>query len=203
MLRHALRMETTRTAEALDSARQYIAELAEQMETASNYPARLNANCAYCDHRGDCDSYARALRGEVQVDGIDLAKLDDVALARQELTYTIKTLNARKDELDSVIKEHLKEHDALVLGGVRFSMFSVSKTNYPLQRTVELISRATRQPLRSVLKLVAVIDNSAVTDLLQKLSKEHPREVINLLKCELEAGAETRTSQRLWAKEVR
>jgi RecB family exonuclease len=203
MLRHALRLETTRTPKALDSARQYVAELAEQMETASSFPARLNANCAYCDHRGDCDAYAQALRGEVHVDGIDPEKLDDLARARQQLTHTIKILNARKDELDAVIKDHLKEHDALVIGGVRFSMFPVTKNVYPLRRTVELISSATRQPQRAVFDQIAVIDNSAVSDLLKKLTKDHPRDAVNLLKCELEAAAETSTIQRLWAKEVR
>jgi RecB family exonuclease len=202
MLRHAVRVETSRTPEQLAAARDYVAALGHQMETATDFPARLNANCSYCDHRSDCDAYERALRYEVDSTVADERNLEQVARARQELAHTIKILSARKDQLDGIIKAHLKEHDALVVGGVRFSMWNINKLTYPLRRTIDLVSSATGIPKTEVADQIAIVDKSALDALMKAASKRIPRERADLLEVELEAIADKTTSQRLWAKEV-
>ena len=64
MLRHGVRQETTRTEEQLADALAYVETLGRQTETATEYPARLNTNCSYCDHRKQCPAYAEALKGK-------------------------------------------------------------------------------------------------------------------------------------------
>jgi RecB family exonuclease len=202
MLRHAVKLETSRTPAELDAARQYVAALGLEIEAATDFPARLNANCAYCDHQAGCPAYEQALRGEVCVDGVDEQNLETVARARQELAHTLKILNARKDQLDDVLKTHLREHDELVLAGVRFSMFGVTKLSFPLKRTIDLVSTATGIPKADVAAEIAVIDKSALDELVKRSSKAMPRDRAAMLKAELDAVADRSVSQRLWAKEV-
>lgn len=202
MLRHAMRLETSRSREDLDAARQYVAALGHQMETATEFPARLNANCAYCDHQVGCPAFEQALRGEVRVDGIAEQDLETVSRARQELAHTIKILSARKDTLDDVLKAHLKEHDELVLAGVRYAMFGVTKLSFPLRRTIDLVSTMTGISKPDVASRIATIDKTALDELVKTFAKELPRERVALLKAELEAVADKSVSQRLWAKEV-
>jgi RecB family exonuclease len=202
MLRHGVRVETSRTPEQLAAAREYVAALGHQMETATEFPARLNANCSYCDHRSDCNAYERALRGEVDAGIVDELNLEAVARARQELAHTIKVLGARKEHLDGIIKAHLEEHDALVLGGVRFSMWNINKLTFPLRRTIDLVSSATGIPKTEIADKIAVVDKSALDALVKKAAKHLPRERAALLDIELEASADRSVSQRLWAKEV-
>ncbi len=128
--------------------------------------------------------------------------LGSVSRARQELAYTIKVLSARKEALDDVLKAHLKEHDELVLAGVRYAMFGVTKLSFPLRRTIDLVSSATGMPSSEVATRIATIDKSALDELLKGAAKQLSRERVALLKAELEAMADKSVSQRLWAKEV-
>jgi putative RecB family exonuclease len=202
MLRHAVRLETSRTKEQLAAAREYVAAIAHQMETASEFPARLNTNCAYCDHNADCPEYARALRGEVKAGEVNEHDLESVSRSRQELAHSIKVLNARKDELDDILKAQLEERDALVLAGVRYAMFDVTKLSFPLRRTIDLVSSATGLPKPEVANSIAVIDKSALDELVKRVGKQIPRDRVAMLKAELEAVGERSVSQRLWAKEL-
>lgn len=203
MLRHAVRIETSRTHAQLDAARAYVATLGHELETATEFAARLNANCAYCDHHVDCPAYASALRGEVNVGEINEQDLESVSRARQQLAHTIRVLTARKDHLDDILKSHLKEQDALVLAGVRYSMFDVTKLSFPLRRTIDLVSSSTGLSKPEVADQIAVIDKGALDDLVKSAAKTMPRDRSAMLKAELEAVPERSVSQRLWAKEVR
>lgn len=82
MLRHGVRQETTRTEEQLADALAYVETLGRQTETATEYPARLNTNCSYCDHRKQCPAYADAdaLKGKREFIVEDLADLEGIRL---------------------------------------------------------------------------------------------------------------------------
>ena len=103
MLRHGVRQETTRTEEQLADALAYVETLGRQTETATEYPARLNTNCSYCDHRKQCPAYADALKGKREFLCEDLADLEAVAREREEVARLANpnasnaiTLSARK-----------------------------------------------------------------------------------------------------------
>ena len=202
MLRHGVRQETTRTEEQLADALAYVETLGRQTETATEYPARLNTNCSYCDHRKQCPAYADALKGKREFIVEDLADLERVAREREEVARLAKALYARKEELEDILKAQLKERDELVLGGVRYRMFATTSLDYPLEPTLSLLADATGLSRDEVLGKLGAIDKKALDALLKSLGKKLDKPRVSLLKAELEAHADKRMSPRLWAKEV-
>ena len=202
MLRHGVRQVTTRTEEQLADALAYVETLGRQTETATEYPARLNINCSYCDHRKQCPAYAEALKGKREFIVEDLADLEGVAREREEVARLAKALYARKEELEDILKAQLKERDELVLGGVRYRMFATTSLDYPLEPTLSLLADATGLSRDEVLGKLGAIDKKALDALLKSLGKKLDKPRVSLLKAELEAHADKRMSPRLWAKEV-
>ena len=202
MLRHGVRQQTTRTEEQLADALAYVETLGRQTETATEYPARLNTNCSYCDHRKQCPAYADALKGKREFIVEDLADLEGVAREREEVARLAKALYARKEELEDILKAQLKERDELVLGGVRYRMFATTSLDYPLEPTLSLLADATGLSRDAVLGKLGAIDKKALDALLKSLGKKLDKPRVSLLKAELEAHADKRMSPRLWAKEV-
>ena len=202
MLRHGVRQVTTRTEEQLADALAYVETLGRQTETATEYPARLNTNCSYCDHRKQCPTYADALKGKREFIVEDLADLEGVAREREEVARLAKALYARKEELEDILKAQLKERDELVLGGVRYRMFATTSLDYPLEPTLSLLADATGLSRDEVLGKLGAIDKKALDALLKSLGKKLDKPRVSLLKAELEAHADKRMSPRLWAKEV-
>ncbi len=202
MLRHGVRQVTTRTEEQLADALAYVETLGRQTETATAYPARLNTNCSYCDHRKQCPAYADALKGKREFIVEDLADLEGVAREREEVARLAKALYGRKEELEDILKAQLKERDELVLGGVRYRMFATTSLDYPLEPTLTLLADATGLSRDEVLGKLGAIDKKALDALLKSLGKKLDKPRVSLLKAELEAHADKRMSPRLWAKEV-
>ena len=202
MLRHGVRQVTTRTEEQLADALAYVETLGRQTETATEYPARLNTNCSYCDHRKQCPAYAEALKGKREFIVEDLGDLEGVAREREEVARLAKALYARKEELEDILKAQLKERDELVLGGVRYRMFATTSLDYPLEPTLTLLADATGLSRDEVLGKLGAIDKKALDALLKSLGKKLDKPRVSLLKAELEAHADKRMSPRLWAKEV-
>ncbi len=202
MLRHGIRQETSRTTDQLDAALAYMETLGKQTEAATEFPPRLNSNCAYCDHRRQCPAYADALRGGREGVSADMADLASVAREREEVARLAKILYARKDELDNVLKAHLREHDELVLAGVRYRMFTVTSVDYPLEPTVQTVADAAGLPRDEVLRRIGSVDKKALDTLVKEVGKRLDKPRATLLKAELEARAEKTYTPRFWSKEV-
>jgi putative RecB family exonuclease len=202
MLRHGVRQETTRTEEQLADALAYVETLGRQTESAKEYPARLNANCSYCDHRRHCPAYTDALKGKREFICEDLADLEAVAREREEVARLAKALYARKEELEDALKAHLKHQDELVLSGVRYRMFAATSFDYPLEPTISLLSEVSGLTRDELLEKLGAIDKKALDVLLKSLSKQLDKPRVSLLKAELDAHAHKKVSPRFWAKEV-
>jgi RecB family exonuclease len=202
MLRHGLKQETTRTPEQLGDALAYVETLGQQTESATEFPARLNTNCVYCDHRQQCPAYTDALKGQREVVCSDPTDLDLVAREREEVARLAKVLYARKEELEGILKAHLREQDELVLAGVRYRMFNTTSLDYPLEPTLTLLAEASARPKEELLGRLAAIDKKALDGLLKELGKQLDKPRLALLKAELEAHADKTHSPRFWAKEV-
>ena len=202
MLRHNVRMVTERTPEQLQAALDYVESLGRMTERASSYPARLNTNCSYCDHRHSCEAYKKALLGEKGYECRDLTDITSVAKEREEVARITKILNGRKKELEGIIKARIDSDGELVLGGVRYRMFNSSKQTYPLGRTLEVLSRLSGMSQDEIVAKVAVIDGKAVDQLLKDLSSQLAKPRHTLLKAELGAVVEKSFSPRFWAKAV-
>ncbi|MFH0902399.1 MAG: PD-(D/E)XK nuclease family protein [Pseudomonadota bacterium] len=202
MLRHGIRQETERTPEQLDAALAYVETLGRQIETATEFPARLNANCPYCDHRAGCPAYAEALGGKRAFVCQDLADLEAVAKEREEVARLAKVLHARKEELERILKTHLQDKDELVLGGMKYRMFNNARLEYPLAATIEKIGQATGRSWSDLVGELAVIDKKSLDGWLKVFAKQADKSRVMLLKAELEAGARKTFVPRFWAAEV-
>lgn len=202
MVRHGLRQETSRTDEQRADALAYVETLGRQTETVAEFPAKLNANCSYCDHRRHCPAYAEALAGKREFLCEDLADLESVAREREQVARLSKVLYARKQELDDILRVHLQDKEQLELGGVRYRMLTNTSLDYPLEPTLNVLSDASglsRDALRSRL---ATVDKKELESMLKGLSKRLEKPKLSLLKAELEAHATKTHSPRFWAKEV-
>jgi len=202
MLRHGIRQETTRTPQRLSDALAYVETVGTQTEAAKEFPARLNANCVYCDHKLHCPAYAEALQGRPHLICEDTRDLEAVAREREQVARLAKILYARKEELEGILKAQLRDRDELVLGGVRYRMFNVTTHEYRLEATLSLLANATGMPSDELLGKVGAVDKKSLDALLKNLGKRLEKPRVSLLKAELEAKAESRHSPRLWAKEV-
>lgn len=202
MLRHGVRINTRRTEEDLQAARAYVETLGVQTETAADYPARLNSNCIYCDHRQQCPAYAAAVQGERELICEDLEDLEAVAREREEVARLAKILGARKAELEKVLRAHLENIDQLDLGGVRYRMFNTTRTEYPLEQTLAKLNEVTGDPAEVLLAQVGAVDKKSLDSLLKKIGKAHGKPALDLLRAELSTVAKTSKSPRLWAKQL-
>lgn len=200
MLRHGVWQQTARTDEQLDDALAYVETLGEQTERASEFPARLNTNCNYCDHRRQCPAYADALEGKREEVCTDLEDLEAVAKEREEVARVSKVLLGRKDELDQILKTHLKHQDELVLAGTRYRLFNAASLDYPLERTVQVLSDATGRSPEELTASLGRVDKKALDRLLKETGKHIGRPQLTLLKAELESCAKKTHTPRVWAK---
>ena len=203
MLRHNVRMRTERSQEQLDAAMEYVDTLGRATEAATEYPARINTNCVWCDHKANCPAYAEALKGKREEICEDLDDLEAVAREREEVAKLAKALYARKSELEKVLKAHLEEHDELVLGGVRYKMFATRSVSYPLDAAVQVLASATGQPEAEITQRIAGVDKKSLDTLLKEIGKAQGSPRVKLLKAELEAVGSTTHSPRFSAKEVK
>lgn len=203
MLRHNLRQEATRTPEQLEAAREYLQAIGDQIVAATEYPARPNTLCGYCDYRRSCPTYAKLLQGRHEVTADNLEDLEAVAREREQVAAVSKAAYRRQQELDAVLKAHLAERDELVLGGVRYATFRVTSNDYPLDATVEVLARVSGMPEADVRARIGTVENTKLESLLGKVAKQRGRAEAALVESELGALATQRHTQRIWAKPIK
>ena len=202
MLRHGLHQETARTPEQLEASLVYAETLGLQAEAATEFPARLNPNCSYCDHRKQCPAYADALKGKRDFICDNLDDLEAVAREREEVAHLAKALDSRKKELERVLKEHLKHTDELVLAGTKYRMFHATSLDYPLGPTLDIVGGATELPREQLIEQIAAVDKDSLDAVLKEFGKTQSKARLTMLKAELQTKATKRYTPRLWAKEA-
>ncbi len=202
MLRHDLFQDTERNEPQLEAVRKYVETLGRIIEESRDFPARLNGFCPTCDHHEQCPAYQQALQGTRTFVCKNLGDLESVAREREEVARLAKILTSRKEELDRVLKEQLRDKDELIAGGMQYRLFNTTTLKFPLQRTVDVVSRAIDIAPQALQERVGAVDKKELDNLLGELSKALPRARVSLLKAELETIAEKTYSTRLWAKEA-
>jgi putative RecB family exonuclease len=204
MLRHGLRMTTTRTEEQLGAALRYAETVGQMTEEATDFPARVSGNCVYCDHRGHCSAYAEALTGRRAVLGADRDDLEAVAREREEVARLAKIMYARKSELEGVLRQHLQGADHLVLAGMRYSLIPTNASiAYPTSKTLRVLQEKTGLGADELVERVAVIDKDRLDALLRDVAKTTDRSSAHLLRAEVDTLAERTVSPRFTAKAVK
>ena len=202
LLRHGFKMTTTRSEEQLAVARGYVETLGRQTEEATEYPARLNSFCVYCDHRRQCPAYARALLGEHEEIAEDLDHLEKVAREREQVAHVAKAAYARKAKLEGILKAHLKDRDELVLAGMRYWLGTTTRLDYPREQTLAVLAETTGQESDALAERLLAVDKARVDALLKELRKEMAPAQVRLLQTKLEAIAEKSVSPRFNARKV-
>lgn len=205
MLRHgSLKQTTTRTPKQLEAVALYAATLGEAMDTTSDFPARVGPNCVYCDHRRACGAYAEVLasdhREQVTNDPTDLAAL---SREREHVAARAKIFYARREEIDRILKAHLKSAGELVLAGTRYAMLKITTTRYPLEATLAVLESATRRTEAELAPSVCVVDKERLDTLIKKEREALGPSRSALLRAELDAVAEKSVTTRLWAKTLK
>jgi RecB family exonuclease len=204
MLRHGVRMTTTRTEEQLTAALRYAETIGRMTEEATDFPARVSGNCVYCDHRAHCSAYADALSGRRAVLGADPDDLEAIAREREEVARLAKIMYARKSELEGVLRQHLQGEDSLVLAGMRYSLTpTTSGVAYPTSKTLRVLQEKTGLAADDLVERIAVIDKERLDALVRDVAKTKDRSSANLLRAEVETLAERTISPRFTAKAVR
>lgn len=202
MLRHGVKQETTRSQEQLDDALRYIETIARQTENGKSYPAKLNANCGYCDHRSQCSAYQRALKGEGRkYITTDLTDLEAVAREREEVAKVAKFAYSRKEELEKVLKRHLEEQDELILAGVKYRVFTNTSLSYPLEKTAEVLARLSKGSAAEEAMKISDVDKDALKKRLAELAGGNKAK-LTMYQAEVEQHARKTATSRFWAKEL-
>jgi hypothetical protein len=194
MLRHSIRLRAERTSEQLDDALQYMEAMGEAIEREETWAPRLNANCCYCSHRTDCPAMLEVVK-EQPAGSADT--LETVVEERERLALIAKAVNARKAELESILKQHLKGEDELTVNGYRYKMLNIESRTYPLQGTLELLQRMAGLDPEKTLSRIVAVDPKAVDVLLAEQVAQKSKQ--KLIKAELDAIAERTYSPRFWA----
>jgi RecB family exonuclease len=203
MLRHDLKLRTSRTIEQLEAARRYVVAVGEQTENANDYPPRLNPNCPYCDHKAQCSAYTDALAGKRTTMAVDMTDLEGVAREREEVARIAKIAYARKGELEDVLRARLQQEEKLELDGMRYQLLPITSTEYAFQPTLALLQEATGLPRDTLIAKLATVDKDALAKLLKDVGERLPRSRTTMLRAELEARANKTVSPRFSAKPVR
>jgi len=202
MLRHDCCLSTERNAEQVAAALAYVEATGRQIETATNFPARPNANCVYCDYTEHCHAYGAALSGKREVVAKDMADLEQVAREREEVTRLAKVLYARKEKLEEVIKAHLNEQPELKVDGVRYTTFTTTRVEYPLDPTIKALADVVGLSRDALVDRIAVVNKDALEELLKEVGTKIPRPQLIMLRAQLDARAKRSPSSRLSAKAV-
>jgi hypothetical protein len=203
MLRHrSVKQITTRTSQELDAVTRYAATLGEAMDTTAQFPARVGPNCVYCDHRRSCGAYREVLENQPLRIAASHDDLEAVSRERERVAAHAKILYARRDELDRVLKAHLKNTDELILAGTRYAMLKITSTRHELEPVLQVLEAATGKSAVDVARDVCVVDKDKLDALLKTARTELGPSRAALLRAELEAAAEHTLTTRLWAKKI-
>ena len=186
MLRHDLIQRTERSEEQIQDAKEYLVTLGRQTETVTEYPARLNSNCGYCDHRNHCSSYRDAMTQKTEILAIDESDLEQVIRLRERVATIAKTAYRRQKELDTILKTHLNYQEEICLAGYRYTLVPTSSKVFPLEETLARIARASGLPRDEILSKIASVDPKRLEHFLSTL----PKGKKILLEAELEVLAE-------------
>jgi|GEM_PF-755341 len=198
MLRHGLRQMTVRTAEDLESARQYVLALGTRTEKGP-YKPKLNTHCGTCDHRARCEVYKLAVERKLEVVAVSANDLETLAMERERVAKIAKAAYARKEHLDGILKNAIGEKESLELGGVVYRLAQYFNASYPMPELLALF-REVGVDLTPAL----TVDNTALDAIMGKVENDEriPHKVRDFLRVRVAAKSiQTPQKPRLDARQ--
>jgi hypothetical protein len=187
MIRHGVIQRTSRTQLQLSAVADYVIALGIRSEVGP-YPARVNMNCGYCDHRVRCPEYAALLTSKVERVPVSDGQLETLAAERERVAKIAKAAYARKEELDGVLKNKLAANDGepLILNKVVYRLLQYSDTSYAAQPIIELFQKSGLDPTPAL-----SVDTKALNALLDLIEANDsvPKKVRDFLRVRVAAKA--------------
>ena len=205
MVRHGIKLRTTRTAEQVDAALRYINATGEQIAAAADngdYAPTLSAGCGTCLYRLSCPAYRALLKGTEDMEAAMPADLDAVATQRERMSALAKTADARRHELDAILRKALDAQGELVAGGRRYYVRNTKRRAYPVVGTVARLAAASKGSVMALVDQLATISSGKLDAHLKILAKEMPKSDAHMLRLELDAAAECSYVPQIWSKAV-
>ncbi len=192
MIRFDVVQGSERTSRQIEDARGHVVALGRRSEeTKREWPARLNENCGYCEHRGRCDVYKGAVGGEMVVrQAFDMSDIESISAERERVANLAKAAYARKEQLDSIIKKKLAAEGEFCTSERAYKFQNAFETVYDPIRTVDAFVEAGLD--RSLVESkILLADKSAVEELRTELVTDPnaQRGQLMFLKAQLDAIA--------------
>lgn len=188
MLRHGVTQTSqSRTPDQRGDVEAFVAEIAHEISTETEWPAKLNEFCHWCDHKGTCQKYSEALEGGAGESAIlaqDLAKIgNDPSLfaemfnRRDEYNNRRGVLDRRKSSYDKALKAFLDRvpgaasgRDPITVGDREFYVFTQRRFEYKDRlQVVELLAKRLSVHEGFVDALICKIQKTSIDEALKKL----------------------------------
>ena len=203
MVRHGIKLRTTRSTSEITAAMAYVEAMGTRIRLAQEhgeFVARLSSGCGMCPFRLACPAYAALIGGSPTAVGAIPVDLDALGEERERMTAVAKVADARKHELDAILKAKLDDSPEIFAGGRRYFLRNTARRSYPLPETIGSVAEVSGMAAGEVVERLACINNKSLEDLLKELGDRIPRHRVNLLRAELEAAAERTYVPQLWSK---
>lgn len=207
MLRHGVRMHTSRTPEQLDNVRRYVETIAARIEGwktggPDSYSPTVNRFCSWCDFRDRCPAYASALEVGNVDEVTDAGTVDDVVVERERLAIVEKTAKTRRYELDQVLRDIVGQEGPKAAGGMLIDVRPTTSRTYPPEVAASVLAPLLGVDPVVALAKVAKVDNSKLKKAIAA-AMEHDENAACQAQVALDVAAKTRTTSRLSVRQDR
>jgi len=170
MLRFGQRLYAERTDDQLSVVEDYVVALGKRTErTDEVYPAVLNPNCPYCDHKRYCSEYDEALLGNLDITKTDSDGIEEVAAERERMHVIAKIAYSRKDALERILRARVNERGPFSAAGRNYRLIPIYSIEYPVRRTLEVLAEESGKPAEEVRDAILVVDRGAMREFVEKI----------------------------------
>lgn len=196
MLRHGVELPAERTDDQLEAHLDYMVGLAERAHASREFPARLSPLCPWCDHRNHCETYQDAVSRKLEIVATGPEDIEAVCVEREAVHALARVLDARKKDLEKVIRARVSKEGPFVAAGNRYSVVPVYEKTLPPAKTVSVLAKHTGRQVDDVRDALLVVDKKALEEFVRSLdpvetgARYRASAKTRLLKTELDAMAE-------------
>lgn len=202
MLRHRCVLQTERSPEQLDDVQDYLVAIGRKTERSQTYPAKLSRLCGWCDHRHLCDAYRTASdQGDAVLGEGNPNDMPALASLYERVSRLQGLLDKRKKDLAEQIKEHLKSHPELRVGGMTYRLITYENKSYPIDATVAKLAKAFELKPEEVAPKIAKVENASIAEFVKAhaAEKKWSPARVKLFLLDLEGVAKKRAGARMYS----
>lgn len=185
MLRFGKAVPAERTEHDLSVAKSYITAMGRRSEDPNQkFEPRLNPYCGYCDFRSRCGAYKQAAARELDIARSAKDDIEEIAHEREKIVASVKILETRKRELDSLIKARLDRSGSFVAAGHSYAMADPPPYafGYPAERAVEICKQHSSLAENEIKKRILTVDSYKLDALVRETGDRMLRMQLDAIK---------------------